>query len=111
PLIPPAALIMPNAVSMPSFIWRPSSLAEPLNGAAIPKRISVSVTPRTAGVGRGCGLTAASVGAGALASILPGATLPSLGRAAGITWVESVDANLGGAGAGAGLEPKFSLPE
>src|SRR5215831_7116195 len=102
---------MPNAVSMPSFICRPNSLAEPLNGAAIPNRISVSVTPRTAGPGWGCGPTAANVGAGALASILPGATLPSLGRAAGMTWVVSVEANLAGAGAGAGLEPKFSLPE
>src|SRR5580692_6737495 len=34
---------------MPSFIWLPSSLAAPLNGAEIPKRISLSVTPRMLG--------------------------------------------------------------
>jgi hypothetical protein len=34
---------------MPSFIWFPSSLAEPVNAAEIPNRISLSVTPRTVG--------------------------------------------------------------
>ena len=32
---------------MPSFIFWPSSLAGPVNGAEIPNRISLSVTPRT----------------------------------------------------------------
>ena len=47
PCTPPPALTSLNAASMPNFI-RPSSLAAPLNGAEIPNRISVSVTPRTA---------------------------------------------------------------
>jgi hypothetical protein len=34
---------------MPSFIWLPSSLAEPVKGAEIPNRISLSVTPRMDG--------------------------------------------------------------
>src|ERR1700704_171463 len=52
-----------NAVSTPSFIWRPSSLADPENGADMPKRISVSVTPRLTAVNLDCsGLVAASAG-------------------------------------------------
>src|SRR3954470_19249742 len=39
---------MLKAVSMPSFICRPSSLEGPEKGAAMPNRISLSVTPRTA---------------------------------------------------------------
>ena len=62
PLMPPASLIAPNAVSTPSFIWRPSSLAGPLNGAAMPKRISLSVTPLTSGT-RGAGAGAVGVAA------------------------------------------------
>jgi hypothetical protein len=44
--MPPLSLIRLNAVSIPTFIWLPSSLAEPVNGAEIPSRISLSVTPR-----------------------------------------------------------------
>src|ERR1019366_8839127 len=44
---PPLALATRNAGSMPIFIFWPSSLAAPLNGAEIPNRISLSVTPRT----------------------------------------------------------------
>src|SRR5215471_9896333 len=58
----------PNAASTPSFICRPSSLAGPLNGAAMPKRISLSVTPLTAGprAASETGVAAATVtGAGA----------------------------------------------
>src|ERR1700741_4772062 len=47
PSTPPASLARLKAVSMPSFIWRPSSFAAPENGAAMPKRISRSVPPRT----------------------------------------------------------------
>src|SRR5450756_3239726 len=47
PCTPPLALATLNAASMPSFIFWPSSLAAPLNGAEIPNRISLSVTPRT----------------------------------------------------------------
>src|SRR6516164_6843642 len=43
--MPPPSLAAANAVSMPSLSWRPISLAGPENGAAMPKRISVSVTP------------------------------------------------------------------
>ena len=49
PLTPPVSLTRLNAVSMPSFICRPSSRDEPEKGATMPKRISLSVTPRTAG--------------------------------------------------------------
>src|SRR5208282_494977 len=48
PFTPPALLIWLKAVSMPIFIWRPSSRDAPLNGAAIPNKISASLTPRTA---------------------------------------------------------------
>ena len=48
PLTPPVSLTRLKAVSMPSFIWRPSSRDAPENGATMPKRISLSVTPRTA---------------------------------------------------------------
>src|SRR5476651_843746 len=47
PCTPPLALATLNAAVMPSFIFWPSSLAAPLNGAEIPNRISLSVTPRT----------------------------------------------------------------
>src|SRR5580700_7165672 len=47
--MPPASLASLNDVSMPSRIWLPSSLAAPVNGAEIPSRTSVSVTPRTIG--------------------------------------------------------------
>src|SRR5450759_4137469 len=47
PCTPPLALATLNAASMPRFIFWPSSLAAPLNGAEIPNRISLSVTPRT----------------------------------------------------------------
>src|SRR6516162_790588 len=46
--MPPASLARLNAVSRPSFIWLPSSFAAPVNGADMPKRTSVLVTPRTA---------------------------------------------------------------
>src|SRR5665213_1775465 len=46
PCTPPPALATLNAASMPRFIFWPSSLAAPLNGAEIPNRISLSVTPR-----------------------------------------------------------------
>src|SRR5450759_5393592 len=46
PSTPPLALATRNATSMPIFIFWPSSLAAPLNGAEIPNRISLSVTPR-----------------------------------------------------------------
>ena len=49
PLTPPASLARLKAVSMPSFIWRPSSREAPEKGPTMPKRISLSVTPRTAG--------------------------------------------------------------
>src|SRR6266436_4555082 len=55
PLTPPASLARLKAVSMPSFIWRPSSLAGPENGATMPNRISLAVTPRAVEVGTGCG--------------------------------------------------------
>src|SRR5258705_12793319 len=65
PSMPPASLTRLKAVSIPSFIWRPSSFEEPEKGAAIPNRISRSVTPRTAGPagGRGGG-AAGGVGGG-----------------------------------------------
>src|SRR5215470_13873922 len=49
---------------MPSFIWRPSSLAEPLNGAEMPNRISLSLTPRLESRGSGVisGVAATFVG-------------------------------------------------
>ena len=46
PSTPPASLMRLKAVSIPSFICRPSSRAEPENGAAMPKRISLSLMPR-----------------------------------------------------------------
>jgi hypothetical protein len=49
PSTPPTSLTRLNAVSVPSFICRPSSFEGPENGAAIPNRISRSVTPRTGG--------------------------------------------------------------
>src|SRR5215472_1873828 len=72
---------------MPSFICRPSSRAEPLNGAAMPKRISLSVTPRTLGPG-----VAAMAGAGAA------------GKAAGgiAAAIDVVGSGAGGAGGAAG---------
>src|SRR2546423_13019690 len=64
--MPPAALIALNAASTPSFICRPSSLAEPLNGAAMPNTISVSVTPRTVGpTGRCAAVAGGGPGGGA----------------------------------------------
>src|ERR1700738_1330447 len=66
PSTPPASLTRLKAVSMPSFIWRPSSFVGPENGAAIPKRISLAVTPRAVEVGAGCGTGA--VGAVAAAA-------------------------------------------
>ena len=48
PSTPPASLTRLKAISIPSFIWRPSSFEAPEKGAAIPNRISRSVTPRTA---------------------------------------------------------------
>src|SRR5499425_834658 len=73
PLMPPASLMAPNAVSRPSFICRPSSLAGPLNGAAMPKRISLSVTPLTAGP-RGAGTGAVGVAVATLTdAVLEGA--------------------------------------
>src|SRR5437868_6301557 len=69
PSTPPASLTRLNAVSMPSFIWRPSSRAEPEKAAAMPKRISRSVMPRTAGPGAAgtvlAGAVAANAGPGA----------------------------------------------
>ena len=47
--MPPASLASLNAVSMPSRIWLPSSLAAPVNGAEMPNRTTLSVTPRMAG--------------------------------------------------------------
>jgi hypothetical protein len=47
---------------MPSLMFWPSSLAGPLNGAEIPNRISLSVTPRTFGAGSVAGPTVASHG-------------------------------------------------
>src|SRR5262249_5599547 len=47
PFTPPRAFAALHAASMPSRIFWPSSLAAPLNGAEIPKRISLSVIPRT----------------------------------------------------------------
>src|SRR6201995_4814443 len=49
PLTPPLSLTRLKAGAMPSFICRPSSRDEPENGPTMPKRISLSVTPRTAG--------------------------------------------------------------
>src|SRR5215472_11788361 len=65
---------------MPSFICRPSSRAEPLNGAAMPKRISLSVTPRTLGPG-----VAAMAGAGAAGKAAGGiaAAIDVVGSGAG----------------------------
>src|SRR5215831_10556479 len=77
-----------KAVSIPSFIWRPSSLAEPENGATIPKRISRSVTPRTfeaeprGAAGATPGVTAATVAGGAAAAGAGGAVAAATGAGA-----------------------------
>src|SRR5215471_17802553 len=74
--MPPAPLMAPNAASRPSFICRPSSLAGPLNGAAMPKRISLSVTPLTTAArdaGAGMTGTAAATDVGAAAGAAAGA--------------------------------------
>src|SRR5258708_6050453 len=68
---------------MPSFIWLPSSLAAPVNGAEIPNRTSLLVTPRT--------VVAPPLGASTVA-ILAGAALVGCG---------AVDAT-GGPAAGGG---------
>src|SRR5450631_1070100 len=76
---------------MPSFIWRPSSLAEPENGAAIPNRISRSVTPRTgepAATGSGAvGAVAAAAEDGAVtaATLGPGPG-PAIDRSRSASW-------------------------
>src|SRR5581483_9216926 len=69
PLTPPASLTRLNAVSMPSFICRPSSREAPEKGATMPKRISLSVTPRTAGCVPS-GTEGATVGAVASATVV-----------------------------------------
>src|SRR5271167_1439859 len=66
PFTPPASLIWLKAVSTPIFIWRPSSRDAPLKGAAIPNKISLSLTPRTALSGE---LVCASGGAAAAVTI------------------------------------------
>src|SRR5271163_322113 len=66
PFTPPASLIWLKAVSMPIFIWRPSSRDAPLNGAAIPNKISALLTPRIALSGE---LVCASGGATAAVTI------------------------------------------
>src|SRR5258705_7703510 len=89
--MPPASLIAPNAVSTPSFICRPSSLAGPLNGAAMPKRISLSVTPLTAGprgagAGRVGAAAATATGAEGAGAVAEAAVLaPAWGVAGGVT--------------------------
>ena len=88
PLMPPASLIAPNAVSTPSFICRPSSLAGPLNGAAMPKRISLSVTPLTTGP---CGAGAGRVGAAA-ATATGAAGAGAVARAAALAPASGVPA-------------------
>src|SRR5258705_16451 len=85
-----------NALSTPSFIWRPSSLADPENGADMPNRISVSVTPR---------LTAANLDCSGLVAVSAGDVAVALGRAgcgpvsAGATTVGSERAWPGGVSA------------
>src|SRR5581483_5594282 len=69
PLTPPVSLTRLNAVSMPSFISRPSSREEPEKGATMPKRISLSVTPRTAG-NVPSGTAGATVGVAARATVV-----------------------------------------
>src|SRR3981081_2885040 len=59
PSTPPASLTRLKAVSIPSFIWRPSSFAVPEKGAAIPNRISRSLTPRVGVLIRAVGAVAA----------------------------------------------------
>src|SRR5262249_12736945 len=79
----------PNAVSRPSFICRPSSLAGPLNGAAMPKRISLSVTPLTAGArGAGAGMTGAA--AAPISGVATGAAAAATGAGAGPTTAVAV---------------------
>src|SRR5271156_3940157 len=72
PFTPPASLIWLKAVSMPIFIWRPSSRDAPLNGAAIPNKISASLTPRTALSGE-----LACAGGGATAAVTIEEALPT----------------------------------
>src|SRR6478735_9616183 len=91
PLTPPASLTRLKAVSMPSYIWRPSSLAEPENGATIPKRISLSVTPRTLDAASGTagvtvGVTAAVcwAGAGGGAAAAAGGMIDAIGAGAAL---------------------------
>src|SRR5262249_31456102 len=101
PLMPPASLVAANAVSTPSFICRPSSLAGPLNGAAMPKRISLSVTPlttpaRDAGAGTTGTAAATGAGAGTTAGAFGGAALPNpssnvTGAAGGVTMTVRTD--------------------
>ncbi|HEX4239108.1 MAG TPA: hypothetical protein VHZ64_14350 [Xanthobacteraceae bacterium] len=55
----------------------PSSLAGPLNGAEIPNRISVSVTPRTAGAGSAVATRAGALLAGC--GVAGAAGTPALG--------------------------------
>src|SRR5215813_8888050 len=89
-----------NALSTPSLIWRPSSLAGPENGADMPNRISVSVTPRlTVGNRDWSGLVAA--GAGDVSVTLGRAGCGAAG--AGATTVGSERAWLGGVGACVGV--------
>ena len=69
PLTPPVSLTRLKAVSMPSFICRPSSRDDPEKGATMPKRISLSVTPRTAGW-LPSGTAGATVGVAASATVV-----------------------------------------
>ena len=92
PLMPPASLTRLKAVSMPSFICRPSSLAEPENGATIPKRISFSLMPRTLDAASGTawvtvGATAAVCWAGAgagVVAVVAGGMIDAIGAGAAL---------------------------
>src|SRR5262249_27856355 len=87
----------PNAVSRPSFICRPSSLAGPLNGAALPKRISLSVTPLTLAP-RGMLKAAVCVGAA-----VADAGAPAIGTAADAAAIfvgAAVSSDVAGGGGG-----------
>src|ERR1700722_4338209 len=64
--MPPVSFARLNAVSMPSFIWLPSSLAAPVNGAEMPNRISLSVTPRMGEVSSFVAPTDATIAGAAL---------------------------------------------
>jgi hypothetical protein len=81
PCTPPLALATLNAASMPSFIFWPSSLAGPVKGAEIPKRISLAVTPRTAEAGSLAPPTVATCAGASLACCATGGA--SGGPAAG----------------------------